>query len=64
MALVEGTCVSSFCSTVHRRIKGAARSINAILQPTVLYFPAVEGYSIVVSMRLSAGSQIGYTTTV
>ena len=37
------------CSIVRGCIKGAAHSIKAILQPTVLYFPAVE--VIVLSMQ-------------
>ena len=32
------------CSTTHRCIKRAARSINAILLPTVLYFPCSGNY--------------------
>ena len=32
------------CSTTRGRIKGAARSINAILLPTVLYFPCGGNY--------------------
>ena len=32
------------CSTTRGRIKGAARSINAILLPTVLYFPCSGNY--------------------
>ena len=59
--------LSHLCSMVSGCIKGAAHSINAILQPTVLYVPVVEVKSTVVSTqckRLSTGSQILYTATV
>ena len=36
--------LNSGCSTTRGRIKGAARSINAILLPTVLYFPSGGNY--------------------